>query len=49
MNKNTNNFNEENKGTLVYEGGNEYYQYLKDMKNENTFENSEYSTSFMML
>jgi hypothetical protein len=40
---------ENNVSSLVCEGGKEYYQYLKDMKSENTFGNSEYETSFMML
>lgn len=34
--------------TSVYSGGNEYYSYLKDMKNSTSAENTEYSTAFMM-
>jgi hypothetical protein len=34
--------------TSVYSGGHEYYNYLKDMKNGTSAENSEYSAAFMM-
>ena len=39
----------ENKNTLEYAAGKEYFQYLKDMQNENPFEESDYSVSFMTL
>ena len=47
MNNNTTKSVKENNNTLEYVAGKEYFQYLKDMQNENPFEASDYSASFM--
>jgi len=37
----------ENKGNHLQQVGNEYYEYLKKMKRDNTEDAAEYSASFM--
>lgn len=40
------NFKEEKNESKVYAGGREYYQYLKNLKNDK--DNNEYSATFIM-